>query len=78
MYELDSKGFNKVVEHGSKIDFSDLKIVQWSFSDSAEIPVTEDMITGDYSTSTVGRKNIIIEMINIYKGEDDVKMVKIS
>ncbi len=57
---LDSEGFDPVVEYGRAVDFGSLYLVYGEGEDQVRIPVTDDMIDGDFSTDTVGRKNILI------------------
>ena len=56
----------KIVELGTEIDLTKIKIEREPLagnSDIVTIPVTEDMISGDYSTDTVGEKKIIITAV---------------
>ncbi len=57
---LDAEGFDPVVEYGATVDFGTLYLVYGEGEDRVRIPVTEDMIDGDTSTDTVGRKNILV------------------
>ncbi len=57
---LDRGSFEPTVEYGAAVDLSELTLVYGEGEDEVRIPVTPDMVSGDLSTDTVGRKNLLI------------------